>query len=139
MRFFLDENESPEILNPLRLVFPGYHFRSWADEKLQGTMDPAMIREVAARGFDGILTRDVRQLSNPIERSAYVIAQIHWIGHAVPDAAGQEAKALTTAAYLGAIPHIVRAAAKLTDAHAFHIRNLPSERGQRVKIARLLG
>lgn len=50
MRFFLDENEKPLILESLRLVYRDHEFSSWQDERLSGLDDTPLIHEVGARG-----------------------------------------------------------------------------------------
>lgn len=137
MRFFLDENESPAILEPLRAVYFQHEFRSAEDEDLRGTLDVELIRAVHARGFDGVLTQDRNQLRNRDERQAYIETGLHWIGHAEPDASGLVLIASTAAAYLAAMPHIIETTEQLTDAHAFHVRNLPVQLGQRLTVRRL--
>lgn len=137
MRFFLDENESPAILPPLRAVYFHHEFRSAEEEGLRGALDPALIAEVGKRGFDAILTQDRNQLSNRDERGAYIATGLHWVGHREPDAEGALLIATTAAAYLSAMPHIIDQMAEVTGAHSFHVRNIPLESGQRVKVNRL--
>ncbi|MCL6735037.1 MULTISPECIES: hypothetical protein [Streptomyces] len=43
----------------------------------------------------------------------------------------------STAAYLAAMPHILDEISNVTGAHAFHVRNLPLLKGQRVTVSRL--
>lgn len=129
MRFFLDENESPAILAPLRSVYFQHEFTSAEDEGLRGCLDPQLIAEVARRGFDAILTQDRNQLSDRDERQAYIDHGIHWIGHSVPDASGLLLIATTAAAYLSAMPHVVDRMSQATGAHSFHVRNIPLQKG----------
>ncbi|MER8183504.1 hypothetical protein [Kitasatospora sp. NPDC094015] len=137
MRFFLDENESPAVLQPLRAVYFQHDFRSADEESLRGTLDVELIHEVARRGFHAILTQDRNQLSNRDERQAYIDTGIHWIGHAEPDAGGLLLIATTAAAYLAAMPHIIDEIERASDAHSFHVRNVPLLAGQRMKVNRL--
>ncbi len=137
MRFFLDENESPAILHPLRAVYFQHEFSSADEESLRGTLDVELIHEVARRGFHAILTQDRNQLSNRDERQAYIDTGLHWIGHTEPDARGLLLIATTSAAYLAAMPHIINEIGQATDAHSFHVKNLPLEAGQRLRVNRL--
>ncbi|MCT7353608.1 hypothetical protein N4P33_15710 [Streptomyces sp. 15-116A] len=134
MKFFLDENESPAVLAPLRTVFFRHEFTSAHDEGLRGTLDPDLIREVKDRGFDAIMTQDRNQLSNRDERAAYIETGLHWIGHREPDAAGLQLIAATASAYLAAMPHILDALSQVTGAHSFRVVNFPQQAGQRVRI-----
>lgn len=136
-RFFLDENESPAVLPPLRAVYFQHEFRSADEEGLRGALDPALIAEVAERGFDAIMTQDRNQLSNRDERRMYIETGLHWIGHSEPDASGLLLIATTAAAYLSAMPHIIDGMAEVTGAHSFHVRNIPLESGQRLRKNRL--
>lgn len=137
MKFFLDENESPAILEPLRAVYFQHEFRSAEQENLRGTLDVELIAAVHTRGFDAVLTQDRNQLRNREERQAYIDTGLHWIGHAEPDASGLILIASTAAAYLAAMPHIIEEMEQVTDAHAFHVRNLPLQLGQRLTVRRL--
>lgn len=134
MKFFLDENESPAVLAPLRAVFFRHEFVTAHDEQLRGTLDPDLIREVKGRGFDAIMTQDRNQLSDRVERAAYIETGLHWIGHREPDASGLQLIAATASAYLAAMPHILDALSQVTGAHAFRVVNFPLQAGQRVKI-----
>ncbi|MFD1657014.1 hypothetical protein ACFSL4_01870 [Streptomyces caeni] len=134
MKFFLDENESPAVLAPLRAVFFRHEFMTAHDEGLRGTLDPDLIREVKGRGFDAIMTQDRNQLSNREERAAYIETGLHWIGHREPDASGLQLIAVTASAYLAAMPHILDALSEVTGAHSFRVVNFPLQSGQRVKI-----
>ncbi|MGS2588083.1 PIN-like domain-containing protein [Streptomyces hebeiensis] len=133
MRFFLDENETPTILDPLRGVFYDHEFRSADQELLRGTLDPELIREISSRGFDAIMTQDRNQLSNREERAALIETGLHWIGHHQPDAVGVLYIVNSAAAYLSAMPHIIKEISTASGAHSFHIRNLPLQAEQRVK------
>lgn len=137
MRFFLDENETPAVLPPLRTVFYGHDFRSADEEGLSGVLDPELIREVSTRGFDAIMTQDRNQLSNRAERDAYIQTGLHWVGHNQPDAEGLLYIVASAAAYLSAMPHILEGMANVTGAHSFHVRNLPVLKGQRLTVNRL--
>ncbi|WP_406365320.1 hypothetical protein [Streptomyces sp. NBC_00645] len=137
MRFFLDENETPAILPPLRAVFFHHEFVTALDEGLSGVLDKELIHEVSARGFDAIMTQDRNQLSNREERDALIETGLHWIGHRQPDAEGLLYIVNSTAAYLAAMPHVLDEMSSVTGAHAFHVRNLPLQKGQRVTVSRL--
>ncbi|MGW4047354.1 PIN-like domain-containing protein [Streptomyces sp. NPDC004721] len=137
MRFFLDENETPAILPPLSTVFFHHEFRTAHDEGLSGVMDTELIHAVSDRGFDAIMTQDRNQLSNRDERDALIETSLHWIGHRQPDADGLLYIVNSTAAYLAAMPHILDEMSNVTGAHAFHVRNLPLLKGQRVTVSRL--
>ncbi|SPF02399.1 hypothetical protein SMA5143A_3154 [Streptomyces sp. MA5143a] len=71
------------------------------------------------------------------ERDALIETGLHWIGHRQPDADGLLYIVNSTAAYLAAMPHILDEISNVTGAHAFHVRNLPLLKGQRVTVSRL--
>ncbi|WP_377271325.1 hypothetical protein [Peterkaempfera sp. SMS 1(5)a] len=137
MRFFLDENETPAVLPPLRMVFFDHEFRSADEEGLTGVLDPALIEEVSQRGFDAIMTQDRNQLSNREERDAFIKTGMHWVGHHQPDAEGLLYIVNSAAAYLAAMPHVLQRMAAITGAHSFHVKNLGLQAGQRLKVSRL--
>ncbi|MFE5853525.1 hypothetical protein ACFQ61_09975 [Streptomyces sp. NPDC056500] len=137
MKFFLDENETPAVLPPLQGVFYEHTFRSAHDEDLTGVLDIELIHKVSERGFDAIMTQDLNQLSNRAERAALIDTGIHWIGHRQPAADGLLYVVNSTAAYLAAMPHILTEISSVTGAHAFHVRNFPLQKAQRVNVSRL--
>lgn len=137
MRFFVDENETDAILPPLRATFLQHEFRGSKEEELGGIDDIPLFAIVAERGFDALITRDSNQLDDRDERRALIESGLHWIGHKQPGASGELGIALTSAAYMAAMPHIVSALPTVEQPHAFHVKGLASQEGQRVKIRKL--
>lgn len=134
MRFFLDENETSAVLPPLRAVFFDHEFKHAHELGFGGRTDTALIAEVAALGFDAIITRDRNQLRDPTERQAYVDAGIHWIGHSEPAADGLLLIATISAAYLAAMPHVLEELANVSCPTAFRVKKFGLEREQRLAV-----
>lgn len=137
MRFFLDENETVAVLPPLRAVLFDHEFVPVEDLGFTGRDDKQLFPDVAALGFDAIITRDRNQLADPEERKSLMDNNLHWIGHREPAASGLLLVASISAAYLAALPHIIVELSAVSGPSAFHVSNLPIERGQRIK-SRLL-
>ena len=133
MRFFLDENESQVVLEPLRLLYRSHEFVPWQDEGLGGLDDIPLIQELGSRQYDALITRDKNQLSDPDERHALIDGHLHWIGHKEP-APGLAGIAGLVAGYISAFPHILDGLNTAQEITAFHVSRVPREPGQRVRI-----
>ncbi|NED96430.1 hypothetical protein G1H11_14060 [Phytoactinopolyspora alkaliphila] len=79
-RFFIDENLSPELENPLDRVFRQHKFTSARRAALLGTDDQDLFRELSARRYGAIITEDREQLEAQYERAALRDAGLHWLG-----------------------------------------------------------
>lgn len=132
MRFFLDENESQVVLEPLRLLYMSHEFVLWQDEGLGGLDDIPLIRELSRRRFDALITRDKNQLSDPDERRALIDGHVHWIGHKEPEP-GLAGIASLVAGYISAFPHILDGLNAAQETTAFHVSRVPREPSQRVR------
>lgn len=100
-------------------------------------MDTELIHAVSDRSFDAIMTQDRNQLSNRNERDALIETGLHSICHRQPDVDGLLYIVNSTTTYLAAMPHVLDEISNVTGAHAFHVRNLPLLKGQRVTVSRL--
>lgn len=134
MRFFLDENETPEILKVIRPVFYEHDFCTANDEGLIDVEDIELFGEIAKRGFDAIITRDRNQLAIPAEREALQANRLHWIGHKEPDTEGINIITSLTAGYLSAFPHVLDVIATATEPMSFRVKAIPRELRQRVSV-----
>ena len=134
MKFFLDENETPEILTVLRPVFYGHEFRSAGDENLRDVEDVDLFVEIARRGFGAIITRDRNQLADPVEREALRKNRLHWIGHKEPNTDGINIITSLTAGYLSAFPHVLDVIATARRPMSFRVKAVPRELEQRVLV-----
>lgn len=131
MRFLLDENESPAVLPPLRIVLFDHEFVSAEEAGLRGVDDPVLFELAAQQGFDAIITKDHQQLHKLAEVRSLLDNDLHWIGHHEPAATGVRMIAAVSAAYLVALPHIVEELASVTEPTAFIVKGIPGERAQR--------
>lgn len=134
MKFFLDENETDEILRVIRPVFHEHEFRTAAEEGLLDTDDIPLFGEVSKRGFTAIITRDRNQLANPDEREALRTNGLHWIGHKEPDTQGISIITSLTAGYLAAFPHVLDALSTAKVPMSFRVKAIPKLATQRVLI-----
>jgi len=135
LKFFLDANETSVILPVLNHVYGADHaFRSAADEGLTDVDDIPLFSELRKRRFDAIITRDKNQLKDRDERNALRTAKLHWIGHVEPKVEGVEIISTLGAGYLAAFPHVLEGIVAAKAPTAFHIRAVPRQQGQRVRI-----
>lgn len=136
MKFFLDANETSVILPVLEQVYGALHtFRSAADEGLAEYGDIPLFAELRRRRFHAIITRDKNQLKDPDERDALRRAKLHWIGHVEPKVEGVEIISTLGAGYLSAFPHVLEGMAAANSPTAFHVKSVPRQQGQRVRIS----
>lgn len=133
MRFLLDENEIPAILDPLRLLYEDHVFDEAREIGLGGKEDVPLIHAAAREGYHALITRDKHQLSDRKEREALVETGLHWIGHREPDV-GIAGIACLIAGYVSAFPHILEHLNGDPAVTAYHVRNVPRQVGQRVAI-----
>lgn len=108
MKFYIDENLSPLVGEPVERVFRRHRFRTPAQEHLLGVLDIPLFQDLRSRDFNVIITHDVRQLEeNDGERAALRYAGLHWVGLGDPHEPGVDGVALQAAALLAAFPQIL--------------------------------
>ncbi|NKR24059.1 PIN family toxin-antitoxin system, toxin component [Rhodococcus hoagii] len=134
MKFFLDNNETPQILSVLAPVYHTHSFRTASEEGLNDVLDVPLFYELKARGFDAIITRDRNQLAIPDEKLALRDCGLHWIGHKEPTTEGISIITSLTAGYLSAFPHIISQIEGATRPLSFRVQAIPRELKQRVKV-----
>ncbi|MET1072596.1 MAG: hypothetical protein ABWY11_08130 [Umezawaea sp.] len=135
MTFFIDENLPPNLVLPLRTVFPRVEFRTSAEECLGGTLDIPLFDELRARGFSAIITQDASQVvHNDCERRALHDRELNWIGVKQPAARGVHLIAMWTANITAALPHIITAIEDDTATPSwFAVTGLGVEASQRMR------
>ena len=135
MKFFIDENVSVGVALPLRNIYFGHQFATADEMALCGVDDLDLIPEVAARGFDALITKDFNQLKDPVEREALRDAELHWIGHRMKSHAGLLGLTLETAALTAGLAYVLE---DLRDVpHAYRLKGVPAEPGQRLHVLEL--
>lgn len=134
MKFFLDNNETPQILGVLAPVYHQHEFRTAFEEDLTDLLDIPLFHELSSRGFDAIITRDRNQLGDPHERRALRSCGLHWIGHKEPSTDGISIITSLTAGYLSAFPHIISQISSATCPLSFRVQAIPRELKQRVRV-----
>lgn len=135
MKFYLDENFPPDLLDTIRLIYDDHEFASWEDEGLSGATDVELFATLPDRGFDALLTRDRRQLENVDERTALVASGLGWIGLKENSLKGREKLAITAASLVAGLLHVIEAMNE--GDRTFQIYNVPHTRTQRMKVITL--
>lgn len=105
--FFIDENLSPVLQKPLQGLFHHHRFTTAQRENLVEVDDVDLIRDLASRHFDCIITLDRQQLHNPMERAALLSAKLHWVGLPQPGGGLSAVTELMAAATFG-VAHALR-------------------------------
>lgn len=131
MKFYLDENFPPGILDTIAMIHAEHAFRSWQDEGLKSMLDVALFGTLRDRGFDVLVTRDRAQLSNPDERAALVRSGLVWVGLRDVKLKGREKLATTAASLIAGLGHVADDAR--TQPVGYMINNVPYQRAQRIK------
>lgn len=80
MKLLLDENVSPNWSRFLQQQFRVHTFSSTEAEHLRGVDDAELFADAANRGFDALVTNDVRQMERQGERRALFQSGMSWIG-----------------------------------------------------------
>jgi hypothetical protein len=78
--FFVDENLGESTATALRILFRGSLFRTAKDLQTRGLSDVDLLGRLSEEKFDGIITRDRKQLVHEDERAALRRAGLHWVG-----------------------------------------------------------
>ena len=94
--------------------------------------DEPLFVELAARGYDAIVTRDRNQLVDPGERRGLREASLHWIGYKAKSHPGILGLALETSTIVSGLPYVLRS--NLAQPTAFRLMGVSSEETQRLKM-----
>ena len=78
--FYVDENLSHGLAEPLRRTFLRHKFLTPQACGLLGVEDVPLFQDLAAREVDCLITLDKMQLENPDERAGLRAAGLHWLG-----------------------------------------------------------
>jgi len=88
LRFFIDENLSTGLRLPLAHTFSQHRFETAERLQLRAVDDEDLVADVAARGYDAVITGDLHQMERPSERDALRESGMQWIGVPVPPGDG---------------------------------------------------
>lgn len=137
MKFVVDANESPAVVDFFKLMFPGHTFAHVADLNLQHEEDIVLFEALPDLGVDAFITRDRNQLRRSHEIAALKKSRLSWIGHKEPPGRGGEAIRPVVAAYALALPHIFTAMEEAGEPLMFTVRRLPQGASQRLEARRI--
>lgn len=136
MRFFFDENISPQVVDPLRPIYRNHDFESIHDQqwsRLRGTDDRDLLTTLHA-SFDAFVTADKSQLRD--HRPSLVQSGLHWIGVRASGAQGVQGIAALSAALLAGLPHVLDHVETLPSGEAswLIVKGIPGQANQRVSV-----
>ncbi len=107
MRFLLDEGMPVQLLEVLRLNVP-HEFEHVDEVRWKGKRDAFLINDAAARRFDGIVTLDVDQLSDPELCRALARSRLHHISlRQGRRAVGKRGVARVIASIAAGMPYVI--------------------------------
>lgn len=107
MKYFFDENLHVQIPSIMEALAPSHSFSNARMERLAGYDDVDLIPEVASRGFDALVTNDIRQMMVPEEILAIRQSGMHWISVAKASIPGLHGLSAVTATLVAAMPHLL--------------------------------
>lgn len=136
MRFFIDHNLSPQLINPILAIHPKHTFRCARDERLTQTDDIPLFSGLVERRFEAIITRDRNQLADRDERAALLASGLRWLGVKDTHVRGLLGIALDAAAITIGLTMVLP---ELTNGQcAFLFPAIPHEKSQRAKPVSLM-
>lgn len=108
MRFLLDEGMPVQLRDPLRLN-KGHEFEHVSHLLWKGKGDEKLFADAAERGFDGIITLNVGQLTSRREWRALKVSGLHHVSvqQRGRTARGAKGTARVIASVIVAIPYII--------------------------------
>jgi hypothetical protein len=136
VKFYLDENFTPDLVHPLRSIYLAHTFASWAEEDLGGTLDVDLFPALTTRGFEAIVTRDRRQLTSPTERTALAESGLRWIGMRTTKLSGLGMLSITAASLIAGLRYVIEHEVERVE-HVYLINTVPHSQAQRIKIIEL--
>jgi hypothetical protein len=131
VKFYLDENFPPGILDTIALIYGDHEFRSWKDEGLESMLDVPLFGTLKDRGFDALVTRDRQQLRKTDERQALRDSELVWIGLRDLKLKGTAKLATTTASLIAGLGHVIDDS-RIAPV-GYLINNVPHQPSQRIK------
>lgn len=137
MKFVVDANESPQVVDFFNLMFPKHTFTHVADLNLQREEDIALFEALPDLGVDAFITRDRNQLRQSHEMAALKESRLSWIGHKEAPGRGGEAIRPIVAAYALALPYIFNAMEEAGEPLMFTVKRLPQGATQRLEARRI--
>lgn len=108
MRLLLDEDVPLQLVEPLRHLLRDHEVDHVQSLGWKGKKDSFLLADAAARGYDGLLTHDSRQLDSDVESRAIRDSGMHHIRYRQDTKRGLDGLASAMAAVLAAIRHVVR-------------------------------
>jgi hypothetical protein len=128
MRLFVDACVPDPTTQTVRHIVLGKHeVRSARELDWHGKPDAALLRDVAARGFEAFLTADLRQLDDPVETKAIQRSGLHHIR--IPSVDGRKGLGLMIGVVTAAILPLLDTLSKV-DSQRLVLLKTPREAGR---------
>ena len=139
MGFAIVANESPLVCSTWSDIFAPHEFIHVKDEGLSSVTVVELYTELAARGYDALITRDKRQLKVPDELQALKKSGLTWIGHKEPQGKGLQIITQLMASYCLALPHIIKLIQENSMPLRMEVKNQPRGASQVLNAWKLSG
>ncbi|MET8331190.1 DUF5615 family PIN-like protein [Streptomyces sp. NPDC005181] len=123
MRILIDENVPVQVLEMLRRLLPGHEIKHVSEIKWAGKKDLALLPDAARKGFDAFLTKDARQLEDPLETEAIKKSGMHHIRFSQTHK-GMAGLGLAMGAVVAAMPLIIAELGEAGTQQLIHIKGL---------------
>lgn len=105
MKILLDEDVPEPLIEMIRRLLVGHDVQHVRDLSWKGKKDIPLFADAARRGFEAILTNNLRQLSDPDECKAIRRSKMHHVTYELED--GLDGLANASASILSAIRPLV--------------------------------
>lgn len=123
MRILIDENVPVQVLDMLRRLLPTHEVKHVSEIKWAGKKDLALLPDAARKGFDVFLTKDSRQLEDPLETGAIKKSGLHHIRFSQAHK-GMVGLGLAMGAVVAAMPLIIGELDEADAQQLIHIKGL---------------
>lgn len=122
MKVLLDEDVPVPLISLIQHLLRGHDVLHIKDLKWNGKKDPDVYKDAKARGFDAIVTNDLKQLDDPRECRAIRRSGLHHIRYDLQN--GLSGLGLATGAVCAAILPVIDELVIVGGQRLVHIRSL---------------
>lgn len=131
MKFFIDENISPRLAEPLSAIYKDHEFGTAATEGASSVLDEDLFPLIRNLGYEVIITKDRKQLRRLGERRAIFDHSLHWVGYQMKNVPGIQGFAMESATIVAGLSYFL---SDIRDEpHAYTVMGFNPEPKQRIR------